>query len=200
MLFRSPAGCVVLPRVVLGTADLPSGTALHLSDVPFTRSFLRASTSPRLGADGLLAAPDVYNAEVSAVRAASLGARSGTTYVQVVTEGCGTGASVRRMGSPVETVLARGGRGALDAGPHVFSARAGAHLTFSWEPAADTTAAYLNVTTDPSFARIDAVNATVEAAGVYTWTRGFAGARYHVRVAADGPSGRRLSNTLVVVP
>ena len=96
--------------------------------------------------------------------------------------------------------LARGGRGALDAGPHVFSARAGAHLTFSWEPAADTTAAYLNVTTDPSFARIDAVNATVEAAGVYTWTRGFAGARYHVRVAADGPSGRRLSNTLVVVP
>ena len=54
-VLTSPANCAMSPRVLLGTADLPSGTMLHFSrSSGATESFLNVATTDALGLGGTL--------------------------------------------------------------------------------------------------------------------------------------------------
>ena len=58
----------------------------------------------------------------------------------------------------------------------------------------------LNVSSDGTFAAIDAVNANVTGMQLFTWSGGTAGGHYAARIVADGAAlGRRISNVVDIV-
>lgn len=195
----NPANCTMGPRVLLGQADLPSGTMLHFSrPAANTASFFTASSTTALGTGGTLAQIDTVNADVSTARSISLDGRVGPMFVQLVTDGCVNAGVARRVLGPITRVVAAGGAGMPPGPPYIFRNASGEHVTLSWEVPAGTAAAYLNVSTDATFARIDGVNQDVTASQLLTWAGFPAGVRYYARVVADGGFGRRISNVLQI--
>ncbi len=197
----SPAHCAMSPRVLLGTADLPSGTMLHYTrSMPSTASFFNVASSDALAYGGGLAAIDTANAVATGTSSFPLGGHGGTFHAMMVTDGCGASGSSMRVFSPLEHVTAHAGSGSPPPPPWLFTARSGEHVTLSWEVPAGTEATYLNVSSDGTFAAIDAVNANVTGMQLFTWSGGTAGGHYAARIVADGAAlGRRISNVVDIV-
>ncbi len=195
----NPANCALGPRTFLGQADLPSGTMLHFArSAPGTASYFNASSTNAVGTGGTLAMIDAVNADVTATQSISLDGREGPMFVQLVTDGCPGDGVARRVLSPITRVVAVRGTGVPPSPPYLFRHASGEHVTLSWEIPAGTMATYLNIGTDPSFARSDSINQDVSRSQLFTWSGFAVGTRFFARIVTDGDFGRRISNVIEI--
>src|SRR5262249_13971420 len=131
--------CVVVPRVLLGSADFGGTVGIRLSaSRPGTVTYLNAAASNTQQVAGGLANIDIANVAPDDGQTSYFfgGATPIQAFVQFVTDGCNQAGASKRTFSPVYSVSVKG-TGTAPPGPRVYARREGPLATFAWDVPAD---------------------------------------------------------------